>query len=355
VTLPLAYWDADGDGAGDQAVATAEQVSGVRRPLTLACWDYDRTAALADGRVQPQGVELRYLSMPVEETFFRMARFGEFDAAELSLSSYVIGLSRTAPFVGVPVFPSRAFRHNGVYVYAGSGVNEPADLRGRVVGVPEYQLTAVVWIRGMLAELYGVPVESVSYRTGGLESPGRVEKLAVDVPGVEIEPIGHDRTLSELLVAGEIDALYTPRLPSAFAAGHPAVRRLWPDSPVAEREYFQKTGVFPIMHLLALRRDVYEQDRWLARSLFDAFVEAKRLAEARLGETAAMATMLPWGYEEARRVRALMGEDFWPYGLAPNEHVLRTFLRYLHEQHLSDRLYEPAELFAKETLETAVV
>ncbi len=327
----------------------------MRRPLTLACWDYDRTAALADGRVRPHGVDLRYLSMAVEEIFFRMARFGEFEAAELSLSTYVISLSRTAPFVALPVFPSRAFRHNGVYVHAGSGITEPEDLRGRIVGVPEYQLTAVVWIRGMLAEHYGVPVESVSYRTGGLESPGRVEKLAVDVPGVAIEPIDPDRTLSELLVTGEIDALYAPRLPSPFAAGHPAVRRLWRDSPAAEREYFRATGVFPIMHVLALRRDVYEQDRWLARSLMDAFVEAKRLAEVRLAETAAMATMLPWGYEEVRDARALMGEDFWPYGLAPNEHVLRTFLRYLHEQHLSDRLNEPAELFARETLETAVI
>lgn len=327
----------------------------MKRPLTLACWDYDRTAALADGRVQPQGIDLRYLSMPLEEIFFRMARFGEFEAAEFSLGSYVVSLSRSAPFVALPVFPSRTFRHNGVYVHATAGITEPSDLRGKVVGVPEYQVTAAVWIRGMLAEHYGVPVESVTYRTGGVESPGRIEKLPINVPGVDIEPIGSDRTLSEMLVNGEIDALYVPRVPSPFAAGNPAVRRLWTDSPSAEREYFETTKCFPIITVLVLRRDVYEHDKWIARSLLDAFSEAKQLAEVRLSETAAMANMLPWGYEEVRHVRALMGENFWPYGLEPNEHVLRTFLRYQHEQHLSDRLYEPSELFAKETLEVTVI
>lgn len=327
----------------------------MRRPLTLACWDYDRTAPLADGRVRPDGIDLVYLSMPVEETFFRMARFHEFDAAELSLSTYVISLSRGAPFVAIPVFPSRAFRHNGVYVHATSGIVEPSDLRGRVVGVPEYQLTAVVWIRGMMAEHYGVPVGSVAYRTGGLEAPGRVEKLSLQVPGVEIEPVPSDRTLSDLLVEGKIDALYVPRLPSPFAAGNPAVRRLWADSPRAEREYFAATRMFPIMHVLVLRREVYERDRWMARSLFAAATGAKRLVEERLAETAAMATMLPWGYEEVRSVRQLMGQDYWPYGLSANRGVLETFLRYMYDQHLVDRRYDPTELFAPETLETAVI
>src|SRR5580692_13143591 len=186
-----------------------------RVPVTLACWDYDRTAALASGEVRPEGVDLTYLSLPVEETFFRMLRHREFDAAEMSLSSYVISLGADdpggRPFIAIPVFPSRAFRHNGIYVNAASGIASPAELPGRTVGVAEYQLTANVWIRGILAEHYGVPVESVRYRTGGLHEPGRPEKLAVSLPAdVEVAPIGAGQTLSDMLASGEIDALYTP-------------------------------------------------------------------------------------------------------------------------------------------------
>jgi 4,5-dihydroxyphthalate decarboxylase len=325
------------------------------RPLTLACWDYDRTAALADGRVRPEGVELTYLSLPVEEIFFRMARFREFDAAELSLSSYVVSLDQGSPFTAIPVFPSRSFRHNGIYVNARSGIESPSDLAGRVVGIPEYQLTAVVWIRGILADFYDVPLTSVTYRTGGLHSPGRQEKLSVNPPGVTIEPIGPDDTLDDMLVSGRIDALYTPRTPAPFLQGDPVVRRLFDDPAAAEMGYFKATGIFPIMHTLVLRTDLYEEARWLARSLLKACAEAKQLAESRLEETAASISMLPWAYEEARQVRAVMGHDFWPYGLKGNEVTLRTFLRYMEEQGLASRRYEPAELFAPETADEFVI
>lgn len=327
----------------------------MNRPLTLACWDYDRTAAIAEGRVRPEGIDLTYLSLPVEETFFRMLRFREFDVAELSFSSYVVSLDHGAPFMALPVFPSRAFRHNGIYVSAKSGITSPSDLAGRVVGVAEYQMTAAVWIRGILADYHGVPVESVTYRTGGLHSPGREEKLEIDPPGVTIEPIGPTETLSDLLVSGEIDALYTPRIPIPFAEGDPAVRRLWPNSQAVEMEYFQESGIFPIMHTIVLRRDVYEEARWLARSLYKAFAEAKRLAESRLEETAALASMLPWSYEQATEVRRAMGRDFWPYGVGGNELTMRTFLRYMDEQGLASRRYEPAELFAPETAQEFVI
>ncbi len=325
------------------------------RRLSLACWDYDRTLPLADGRVRPEGVELTYLDLPVEETFFRMARHREFDVAEMSLSTYVLSMSDGAPFVAIPVFPSRAFRHNGVYVHAGAGIDTPADLRGRVVGVPEYQVTAAVWIRGILAEHHGVPVDGVSYRTGGLRRPGRREKVAVRPPGVEILPIEDDATLEGLLVSGEIDALYTPRTPEPFLAGHPAVRRLWPDARAEEESYFSRTGIFPIMHTVVIRRDVYENDRWIASSMFKAFADAKAIADARLEETAASASMLPWAYDDARATRRLMGQDFWSYGVAANETPLRTFLRYSHEQGLAARLYEPGDLFAPESSEAFVI
>jgi 4,5-dihydroxyphthalate decarboxylase len=325
-------------------------------PLTLACWDYDRTEALRNGRISPEGIDLTYLSLPVEEIFYRMARFREFDAAEMSLSSYTLSLFRDSPFIAIPVFPSRSFRHNGIYVNSGGGIGEPADLAGRVVGVPEYQVTAAVWIRGILADRHDLPVGAVRYRTGGMHEPGRVEKLRLDLPdGIEVEPIPAGRTLADMLVAGEIDALYSPRTPRPYAEGRPEVRRLFADPRAVEEEYFAQTGIFPIMHVVALRREVYERHRWIARSLYDAFEAARRQTAERLGETAAARYMLPWLYEDVERTRRLMGTDFWSYGLEANQNTLRTFLRYSHEQGLAERPFEPAELFAPETLESYVI
>jgi 4,5-dihydroxyphthalate decarboxylase len=321
-----------------------------RVPLTLACWDYDRTRALATGEIRVEGTDLTYLSLPVEETFFRMARHLEFDAAEMSLSTYVVSLFNGAPMIAIPVFPSRSFRHNGIYVGAASGISRPEDLVGRVVGVPEYQLTAVVWIRGILAEHYGVPVESVRYRTGGLDTAGRVEKLRLSLPPeVDVRPIPADQTLSGMLLRGEIDAIYCPRTPRPYAEGNPEIRRLFADSRAEEERYYARTGIFPVMHTVVLRRELYDRHRWLAQSLFKAFEEARRATAARLTETAASPAMLPWLYAEAERTHRTMGDDFWTYGLKSNTGVLATFLRYSHEQGLAARLLEPAELFAPET------
>jgi 4,5-dihydroxyphthalate decarboxylase len=326
-------------------------------PITLACSHYDRTEALRDGRVRVQGVDLTYLDLPVEEIFFRMARFREFDAAEMSLSSYV--LSRNAadhPFVAIPVFPSRMFRHSSVYVHAASGITEPGQLAGRVVGLAEYQLTANVWVRGIFAEQYGLDPASVRYRTGGLHDPGRAEKIRVDVPeGIEIGPLAPTETLADLLVRGEIDAVYTPRTPEPFRRGDPNVRRLFADPQAEEQRYYRETGVFPIMHVVVLRREVYERNRWLASSLFTAFEAARRLVVGSIDETAALTVMLPWLHDEVRRTRELLGDDYWTYGLAGNEQTLRTFLRYSHDQGLADRIWEPAELFAPEALERTLV
>ena len=327
-----------------------------RVPLTLACWDYDRTSALANGDIRPDGVDLTYLSLPVEETFFRMLRYREFDAAEMSLSSYVISLLDDGPFIAIPAFTSRAFRHNGIYVNVASGIAEPGDLPGRVVGLAEYQLTANVWIRGILAEHHGVPVGSVRYRTGGLHESGRVAKVTHDPPpGVQIEPIPADRTLADMLVTGEIDALYTPRTPRPFGQRHPGVRRLFTDPRPHEEQYYAATGIFPIMHVVVLRRDVYEARPWLAQSLYKAFEEARQAASRRMAETAASRYMLPWLYAEAERSRQLMGEDFWSYGLAGNEAALEVFLRYSFDQGLARRMLDPAELFAPETRESYVI
>jgi 4,5-dihydroxyphthalate decarboxylase len=337
--------------SGRELVATGGRVSKLR--LTLACWNYDRTSALADGRVQPDGIEMTCLNLPVEETFFRMIRHQEFDAAEMSLSSYVMSLFRPdRPFVAIPVFPSRVFRHGSIFIHADSGVRHPGDLAGRVVGTPEYQLTACVWIRGILADEYGVAADSVIYRTGGEEQPGRVEKQPIALPPhIRVERIGPDQTLSAMLAKGEIAALYSPRVPSTLGDGRGAVRRLFPDFLPIERDYFRRTRIFPIMHTVVIRREVYERHRWIAQSLYKAFRSAQEATYADLREVAALKVMLPWLPAHVEEVRREMGEDFWPYGLEPNRHVLETFLRYSFEQGLSRELLTPEALFAPETLE----
>ena len=325
-----------------------------RLRITLGCWNYDRTRALMEGSVQPDGIDLNYLSMPVEETFFRMLRYREFEAAELSLSSYSVSASRPErPFIAIPVFPSRFFRHNSIYINAKSGIREPKDLIGKRVGVPEYQMTAPVWIRGILSEHYGVPVDSVTYLSGGEEEPGRDEKIKLDLPpNIKLQPIGPTQTLTRMLADGEIDALYTARMPSSFHTSGGAVRRLFPNFVEVEKEYFRKTRIFPIMHTIAIRRDVYEANRWVAQSLYKAFAEAQRQNYRDLYETAALKASLPWLTAHVEEARDLMGQDYWPYGFEQNRKTLETFLRYHHEQGLSKRRLEPEELFAPETLES---
>src|SRR3954453_14041898 len=214
--------------------------------LSLACWNYDRTRALMDRTVQPDGIELNYLDLPVEETFFRMIRHREFDVAEMSLSSYTVSLFREpAPFIAIPVFPSRMFRHASIYVNANAGIATPRDLVGKRIGTPEFQMTAPVWIRGILAEHYGVPVDSVTYFTGGQEEPGRSEKQKLDLPAsIRVQPIGEKQTLSRMLAEGEIDALHTARMPSTCSPTGRPVRRLFDNYKDVEREYYAKTGIF---------------------------------------------------------------------------------------------------------------
>ncbi|WP_420227293.1 ABC transporter substrate-binding protein [Pigmentiphaga litoralis] len=321
--------------------------------LSFGCWNYDRTRALLDGTVQPDGIDLNYLNMPVEETFFRMLRNQEFDVAEMSLSSYSVSLFREdQPFIAIPVFPSRFFRHSCIFVNADAGIKEPKDLIGKRIGVPEYQMTAPVWIRGILSDHYDVPVDSVTYYSGGEETPGRDEKLKLSLPpNIKVEPIGPTQTLSQMLLDGEIDALHTARMPSSFLNGKGKVQRLFPNFMEVERDYYRKTKIFPIMHTLVIRRKLYEENRWIAQSLFKAFEQAQKIAYEDLRETAALKTMMPWLLADMENVIREMGEDYWPYGLERNRETLQTFLRYHHEQGLSKRLLKPEELFAPETFE----
>ena len=322
--------------------------------LTFACWNYDRTRALLEGRIPVDGVDLNYLNLPVEETFFRMLRHREFEVAEMSLSSYTLSLFReNPPFIAIPVFPSRYFRHSCIYIHAGAGIREPQDLAGKRIGNPEYQMTAPVWIRGIMSDEYGVPVTASTFLSGGEEEPGRPEKLALSLPShIRAAAIPSSKTLSQMIANGEIDALYTARAPSTFYSAPDKVLRLFPNYHGIEQEYYKKTKLFPIMHVVVIRRDVYEKNPWVAQSLMKAFVAAQKEAYEDLRETAALKVMLPWAAWHMRETEALMGRDFWPYGLDANEHVLSTFLRYSFEQGLSQRQLAPREIFAPESLES---
>jgi 4,5-dihydroxyphthalate decarboxylase len=322
--------------------------------LTLACWDYDRTRAIMENRVRFEGIDLTYLNLVVEETFFRQMRHHEFDVSEMSFSSYLVSIFQDPPpFIAIPVFPSRSFRHSGIYINTKAGIRQPKDLIGKRIGCAEYQLTANVWIRGILNDEYGVAPSSFTTFIGGLEEAGRVEKAALSLPPqIKIEHIGAAQTLSSMLESGEVDALFSPRAPSTFSADTGNVRRLFEDTHAAEREYFERTRIFPIMHVVAIRRELYERHRWMAQSLYKGFVDAQRMAYRDLHETAALKVMLPWLIQHVADTERLMGHDFWAYGYAPNVDAINRLLRYHYEQGLSRRQLKADEVFAPETLES---
>lgn len=321
--------------------------------LTLACWDYDRTRALQEGRVEVEGIDLTYLPLRVEETFWRMLRYGEFDAAELSTGSYLMSRDKGFPkLIAIPVFPSKTFRHSCIYINTDSGIKKPADMAGKRVGVPEYQITMAIWARGILQHEYGIPPEKMKWLTGGEEHPGREDKIKHDLPAnIDIQAIGPDKTLSAMLEKGEIDAMISAHMPSPFVRRSPKVQRLIPNFREVEAEYFQRTKIFPIMHTVALREEVYEKHPWVAQSLFKAFAESKRLCQEAMYEFSALKYMMAWSIDEMEKERAVLGEDPWAYGLEPNRHILETLVQYAYEQGLIKKKLELSSLFAKSTLE----
>lgn len=319
--------------------------------LSLATGRYDRTIPLHDGRIRPEGLDVTWLPLNVEQIFWRMLRHLEFDASELSLSAYCIRLARGAEdLLAIPVFLSRAFRHSCIYVNADSGIERPEDLRGRRMGVPEFQITAAVWARGIIEDEHGVGQEEMSWLQGGLEQPGRLPQEPVSPPGVELSFLEPGDTLARALAEGRIDALISPRVPSTFRQGEGRVRRLFEPPWKAERAYFGRTSIFPIMHLVAIKRAIVERDPWVAQTLVGAFGAAKRLADADLRETTALPVGLPFLVQHAEETAALMGEDFWPYGLEPNRAALEAYLRYARRQGLLARPLTVEELFAPSTL-----
>ena len=321
--------------------------------LSIAVRDYDRTRPLSDGLVQIDGVDPVFLALEPEEIFFRAFRHAEFDVCELSMSSSVVKTAQGGfAYVAVPAFVSRAFRHTSIYVRT-DRVKEPADLKGRKVGLSEYQLTANVWARALLEDQYGVKPTDIHWIRGGLEQAGRVEKIAVTLPpAIKLDAAPEGRTLNAMLEAGEIDAFMGPRTPSCFEQGKPNVGWLFPDPMAAAQDYFRKTGIFPIMHLIGVRRTLVEQHPWLPAAVLKAFTQAKAICLARLEETSASKVTLPFMEEQVKAARDLMGADFWSYGIAPNRKQLDYFLAQHHRQGLSSRLVTVEELFHPTTFET---
>ena len=283
--------------------------------LTLACEDYDRTRALRDRVVKPEGIELNYLTLPVEEIFWRMLHHEEFDAAEMSMGAFHVDASHgRLPFVAIPVFPSRMFRHRCIFVNVDAGIEKPQDLKGKKVGVPEYTMTASVWLRGMLQHDFGVAPREVHWIQGGVEQPGRKDRVEFEPPpDIRLELV-EDKTLNEMLETGEIDALITARMPACFVQGSPRVRRLFQDFKTVEMDYFRRTGIFPIMHVMVVRNAVTKENPWVCQSLYKAFCKAKDICLGRIYDSNVMRTSLPWSLSEFEEVRSLMTADFWPYG-----------------------------------------
>ncbi len=321
--------------------------------LSVAVRDYDRTRPLFDGSVQIDGVDPVFMSLPPEEIFFRAFRNAEFDICELSLSSFTVKTAQgTCPYVGVPAFVSRAFRHTSFYVRT-DRIKKPEDLKGKKVGVPEYQLTANVWARAILQDDHGVKPSDIHWIRGGLEESGRLEKIAISLPkDVRLENAPEGRTLSGMLEAGEIDAFIGPRVPSCFERGHPKIGWLYPDPTAAAIDYFKRSGIFPIMHLVGVRGSLVAQHPWLPGAVLKAFEQAKTIAVERLSDTSSTKVTLPFVEEQIQRARALMGRDYWSYGVEKNRNVLETFLRHHHAQGLSPRLVKVEELFHPGTMES---
>ena len=324
--------------------------------ITLACGSYDRTWALQSGQVQLEGVDLNYIALPPEELFWRMAVHGEFDASEFSLGAMSILMGQgDNRFVGVPVFPSRFFRHSSIFINTNSGIEKPEDLKGLKVGVPDYTMTANTWIRGLLEHDYGVKPTDMKWYTAGLNEPGRKQRVKTPpIPGLSVT---HSETaiLSDMLNKGEIDLLIGAREPDCYRRGSPNVARLFPDYKPVERDYYKRTGIFPIMHLVVIKREIYEEQPWLAYSLYKAFVESKRRCVEEITKQSALRYMLPWLINEMEETKRFMGEDYWKYGFKDNQKVLQTFIDYSVEQGTVANRFNVEDYFAPETINVAKI
>ena len=320
--------------------------------LSLACSDYDRTRALRDGRVCPEGIDLIYIPLGAVEIFWRMLQHNEFDISEMSLSNYLSERCKeNYRFVGIPVFTSRMFRQGYVFINKKSGIKNASDLKGKKVGLPEYSMTANLFIRGFLQHDYGVSPSDIEWYEGAKEGLRRKNRIEIQLPSnVHIHDAPTDRTLNDMLTNGEIDALIDASIPQCIWEKHPNVDRLWPEYKEVEMDYFRRTKIFPIMHMIVIKREIDEEYPWVVRNLYNAFSNAKKLCqEAIRRSSGAQIYLLPWTITEYQSAVALMGDDYWPYGVEANRATLDAAIQYSYEQGLSSRKLSIGELFAPDT------
>ena len=315
--------------------------------LNIACWDYDRTRPLTDGRVQPEGINLDITVLRPREIFPRMLQDQEFHASEMSLASYVILKARDqCPFVAIPVLLSKMFRHDCIYVRPDAGINEPADLRGKRIGLPQYSSTAGVFIKGLMQHEYGVSPQQMTWFMGGQDTPAPAPLVPLDLPDdIHLEFIPEDKTLEGMLADGELDALFATYIPNLFLSGSPTIARLFPNFKEVEQDYYRRTGIFPIMHTVVIREDVHREHPWVAASLYEAFSQAKDLAVGGLYDTDALALTLPFLIDHLEESRRIFGSDYWSYGVESNRPALEGLSQYVVDQGLAPRVVSTEELF----------
>jgi 4,5-dihydroxyphthalate decarboxylase len=322
-------------------------------PLTVALQEYDHVRDLTSGAVRASGLDLTFVTMPVPEMFGRFIAFREWEVSELGFGKYAALKAQANgddSLTAIPVFPARTFRHGCFYVPASSDLHSMEDLQGLRVGIPEWAQTAVTYARGLLMHEANVPLSSIQWFQAGVNEPGRREKVAVHLPeGVVCEP-RLDRSLDGMLLSGEVDAIISAQPPASFVTGDPRVRRLFDDPMPLEEAYFRKTGIFPIMHVVAIRRDVLDAHPWIAGNLMTAFEEAKRRSVARLVDAMIPRVPMPWVGLVAERARTTFGSDFWPYGVDANRTTLDAFLQFAYEQGVAERRIQPEDLFAPTVL-----
>ena len=316
-------------------------------PLKIAFWDYDRTRALIDGQVKPEGIDLDIQVLRPRVMFPRMLDHQEFDVCELSLASFsALNARGNCPFIGIPLPVSRFFRHSCIYVRADAGIQQAQDLKGKRVGTTQYGSTAATYIKGMLQDDFNVSASDMHWFMGGLTKPTQPPLIPLDLPpSIEIEFLPEGKTLEAMLLAGELDALFSIYLPSIFIEGSPKIKRLFLDFKSIEQDYYRRTGIFPIMHTIVIREDIHHSHPWVASSLFKAFCEAKQLATNKFYDTDALHLTLPWLIDHVEEAWRELGKDYWPYGLTPNRPAIDAVGRYVHEQGLAPRIVTADEMF----------
>lgn len=325
--------------------------------ITIATWDYDRVRPLMDGRVRVEGCNINYIVVPPEECFHRAWNNQDFDVTEIGISGYIIATSRgqglggISPYVGIPVFLSRSFRASSIYIRTDRGIERPEDLKGKKVGIPEYQITAAVYARGFLSDEYGVRVEDMHWHQGGMDDPGRKDKWPNNLPdGFPLTHLKENQTINGMLASGELDAFIGPRTPKTYRDGKTPIRRMFENFPEVEKAHYQKTKIFPIMHPLGIRRSLYEKHPWLALNIYLAFAEAKRISQAEMFETAALKIGYPWIVSAAQEAQEVLGPDIFPYGVESSKPTLDAAIRYSMEQFMALRTVTIEELFPPNTL-----